>query len=140
MKTNDITYIGKVLNDGHLSLDEKVKQSLHLKEGDKLEVTLKKLKFEQNIVSDEKFSPEAKDYINNLVGSGIKGQSLKKIIKEIRDIDSKYLTMAKSDIIKAAYAIAEKRARAWYLKHGLKPDQLSEDDLLETINKTRDSD
>jgi len=93
-----------------------------------------------NNLTYENFSPEAKDYIQYLVGRGIKGQALKKIIKEIRDIDSRYQTMPKSDIIKSAYAIAEKRSRAWYQKHGLKPGQLSEEELLDTINKIRDSD
>ena len=140
MKTNNLTYIGKVLDDGNLSLDEKVKQNLHLKEGDELEVTLKKLEYEQNIVSDEKFSSEAKDYIHYLIGRGIKGHALKKIIKEIRDIDDRYQTMPRSKFIKEAFSVAEKRARAWYQKHGLKPGQLSEDELLDMINITRDSD
>ncbi|HEX9972745.1 MAG TPA: hypothetical protein VGD14_11800 [bacterium] len=129
MKTNDITYIGKVLNNGHLSLDESVKQNLHLKEGDKIEISLKKLEDENSIVSDEKFSPEAIEYIDYLVGSGIKGKALKRVIKEIRKIDDKYQSMPRSEIIKEAYAVAEKRAQAWYQKHGLKPAQLSDCEL-----------
>jgi hypothetical protein len=125
LKTNDITYIGKVLNDGHLSLDENVKKNLHLKEGDKIEISLKKLEDEYNIVSDEKFSPEAIEYINYLVGSGIKGKALKKIIKEIREIDDKYQTMPRSELIKEAFAIAEKRANAWSQKHHLDINQFS---------------
>ena len=130
MKTNDITYIGKLLNDGHLSLDENVKQNLHLKEGDKIEISLKKLEDENNIVSDEKFSPEAIEYIDYLVGSGIKGKALKRVIKEIRKIDDKYQSMPRSEIIKEAYAIAERRAKAWSQKHHADIEQLSEDVLI----------
>lgn len=140
MKTNDTTYIGRVLDDGHLSLDKKVAQNLHLKEGDELEVTLRKLEDEKNIVSDQKFSEEAADYVNYLIGSGIKGENLKNVIKEIRNIDEKFQTMSRNEIIKEAFGIAEQRAKAWFKKHGLKPDQLSENELLDTINKIRDSD
>lgn len=83
MQRNNLTYVGKVLRDGHLSLDENVKQNLRLKEGDKIEISLKKLEDENNIVSDEKFSPEAIEYINYLVGSGIKGKALKKSLKKL---------------------------------------------------------
>jgi len=128
------------MNDGHLSLDENIKQNLRLKEGDKLEITLKKFEVVKDIISDEKFSAEATDYVNYLIGSGIKGESLKKVIQEIRNIDKKFQTMSRSEIIKEAFVIARKRANAWYHKRGLKPGQLSEDDLLDTINIIRDSD
>jgi len=130
MKTNDTTYIGRVLNDGHLSIDKKIVQNLHLKEGDELEITLKKLDDQINMVSDIKLSEQANQYIEYLVGSGIKGEALKKVIKEIRAIDDKYQTMPRSEIIKEALAIAERRAKAWCQKYKLNAEQLSEDESI----------
>ncbi len=113
MKTTNLTYVGKVLKDGHLSLDEKLKQLLLLKEGDDLEITLKKLDDESDIVSDAKLSEQAKQYVDYLVGSGVTGKVLKKVIEEIKALDDKYQTMPRSEIIKEAYAIADRRARGW---------------------------
>ena len=97
------------------------------------------LKWIRNLTG-RKLSTEATDYVNYLIGSGIKAESLKKVIQEIRNIDKKFQTRSRSEIIKEAFSIAEQRAKAWYQKYGLKPDQLSEDELLETMNKMRDGD
>lgn len=140
MKTNNLTYIGRILNDGHLSVDDNVKKNLSLKEGDELEITLKKLDDELNMVSDVKLSEQANQYIDYLVGSGITGKALKKVIEEIGEIDEKYQKMPRSEIIKEAFSIAERRAKAWSQRHGLNIEQLSEDELLDTINRLRDSD
>lgn len=140
MKTNNLVYIGRVLKDGHLSLDEDVKQNLQLKEGDELEISIKKSEVEAGIVSDEKISPAATDYVNYLIDSGVTGETLKRIIQEIQKIDMKFQTMPRSELIKEAFAIAEKRAKAWYQKQGLKAGQLSEDELLDRINRLRNSD
>lgn len=140
MKTKDFTYLGKVLHDGHLSLDEDIKRSLMLEEGDELLITIKKPEDVSNIVSDIKLSNQAQDYIDYLIGSGLKAKYLKRIIKAISAIDDKYLKMPRSEFIKEAYAIAAKRASTWSQKHHLDPTQLSDDELLETINKHRDRD
>lgn len=140
MKTDNLTYIGKILNDGHLSIDENIKTNLGLKEGDKLEITLKKLDNESDIASEATLSAQAKEYIDYLVGSGIKGKALKKVIKEIRAIDNKYQTMSRSEFIKEALTIAESRAKAWSQKQQPDIERLSEDELLATINRLRDSD
>jgi len=122
--------VGKVLGDGHLSVDENIKQNLRLKEGDELEITLKKLDDEFNMVSDVELSEQATQYIDYLLGSGIGGKALKKIIKEIQAIDNKYQTMPRNEIIKEAYAIAERRAKAWSQKYHLDIEELSEDELV----------
>lgn len=57
-------------------------------------------------------------------------KSSKKIIKEIREIDDKYQTMPRSELIKEAFAIAGRRGKAWSQKYQLNTKQLSEDELI----------
>lgn len=132
-------YIGEVLNDGHLSIDQEVKDELHLEEGDKIEVSLKKLDKQELKVSRDPLSKDAQSYISYLVNQGLKGKALKELIPRIREIDQRHQDMTKNEILKEAFTVAEKRTEAWCRKYEINPEELSDDELMQKILNIREN-
>lgn len=137
MVTKSLKHTSQLLKNGHLSLDQYTRKNFDLKEGDEIQVTLTKLK-EKDSGAKVHVSLEAKHYLDYLNSSGLPGKVLKQVLQEIKRTDLKYDSKPGNELIREAYAIAEKRARAWLDKQGLTLEQLSEDELLHIINKIRD--